>query len=471
MRTTLNRYFLGRATVVYFLSLIACCILYSSHWMEWYWILAGIVEVTVFYFLSSNLETNWSNVPTIAFERHIFSLAVVIRLLWVIGYYMFTTSVWNTPWEQPIGTSMDSIGYYDEALWLREMIINKDISPYLMYISGGLDDAGYPIFLGLLSLLTEGNIFITRLPNVLFDAWTVVLTYRIAKRNFGEKVARLGSLFVLLMPMLIFYTGVTMKESLMLMLAMWALERGDLTIRKRSFNSLCFFEFLLLTASILLFRTALAWVLMLSFICAILFSSNKIMALPRRLLIVLVLLIGGLFFFGGNILDQGTELVEQVESTGANFEYRAARKGGNVLVRNMNKAMLAPLIFTMPFPTMVTIEGQNIQQLQNGGYFMKNILSFFVLFSLFIILKRKAWGDNVMVIAYLVGYLMVLTLSSFAHSGRFHTPVIPIEMVFAALGMNMIANRRQADYFDLFLLLEFIIIIAWNGFKLKGRGL
>ena len=95
----------------------------------------------------------------------------------------------------------------------------------------------------------------------------------------------------------------------------------------------------------------------------------------------------------------------------------------------------------------------------------------FVIFSLIVLLRRKAWGGNVMVIAFMIGYLMALALSSFAHSGRFHHPIIPVEMIFAALGMSFIKNKRQADYFDYFLLLEFLIIIVWNGFKLKGRGM
>ena len=468
---TINNYFLKRATFIYFLSLLTCCLLFYNHWMAWYWILTGIVEVTLFYSLSSYLDISWKKFAEKSFEQSLFYSAIVIRLLWVIGFYMFTISVWNTPWEQPIGTSMDSESYFYEALWLRDMILEKDITSYLLFISGRIDDAGYPLFLGLLSFFTKDSAFLTRLPNVLFDAWTVVLTYRLAKRNFGEKVARLSSLFVLLMPMLIFVTGTTMKESLMLMLATWALERGDYTLRNRSFLSLSLLAFLLLSASLLLFRTALAWVIMLSFICALLFSSKRIMPVPRRILIGLVIVVGGLLFMRGAITNQSSELYEQIESTGANFEFRATREGGNTLVKNMNKAMLAPLIFSIPFPTMVSIEGQNIQQLQNGGYYLKNILSFFVIFSLIVMLKRKSWGGSVMIIAYLIGYLIVLSFSSFAHSGRFHIPVIPVEMIFAALGMSFIRNKRQADYFDYFLVLEFLIILVWNGFKLKGRGL
>ena len=467
---TINNYFLKRATVVYFLSLLVCLVLYSNHWMELYWFFAGIVEVTVFLFLSSYLDRSWEKVHQISFERRLFSLTLTFRLLWLIGFYLFTTNVWNSPWEQPLGIPMDSESYFNEALWLKEMILNNDLSPYILYISGHWDDTGYPFFLGLLNILTNDSILLSRLPNILFDSWTAVLTYRIAQRNFSERVARLSGLFVALMPMIVFYSGTTMKESLMLMLATWALERGDYTIRNRSFIGLCFFEFILLTASLLLFRTALAWVLVLSFISALVFSSEKIISKTRRVLIGLLIVIGG-FIMGGNIMSQSEQLTEQIEATGANFEYRASRKGGNVLVKNLNKAMLAPLILTIPFPTMVNVENQNIQQLQNGGYYLKNVLSFFVLFSLIVLFKRKAWSGNVMIIAYLVGYLIVLTLSSFAHSGRFHHPVIPVEMIFAVAGMSFIKNKRQADYFDIFLVFEFIIIIAWNGFKLSGRGL
>ncbi len=467
---TIYNYFLKRATVVYFLSLLTCMVLYSNHWMEWYWTLAGIIEVTGFVYLSSYLDLSWKEVSQASFERRLFSLSLILRLLWLIGFYLFSMNVWHSPWEQPLGVPMDSESYYNESLWIKEMILNKDLSPYLLYISGHIDDAGYPLFLGALSFLTNDSIVLTRIPNIVFDSWTAVLIYRIANRNFDERVARVSGIFVVLMPMIIFFSGTTMKESMMLMLATWAVERGDFTIRNKSSLGFSFIEFILLAASLLLFRTALSWVLFLSFICALALSSERLITRPRRVVFLLILVFGG-FLVGGNILEQRESLTEQFEATGANFEYRASRQGGNALVKGLSKAVLAPVIFSVPFPSMVSIEGQSIQVLQNGGYFLKNILSFFVIFALIVMVKRKVWCNNVMIIAFLLGYLLVLTLSSFAHSGRFHHPVIPIEMMFAVFGMSSIRNKRQADWFDYFLILEFLIIIVWNGFKLKGRGL
>lgn len=469
---TLNNYFLKRALAVYGMSLICVGVLYFGHFMPWYWTVAGILEVLLFYGLSTYWENKWKGILPEQFEKKLFGATLLFRFLWIVSYYIFTTSVWHTPWEQPAGVSMDSSAYFAEGQWVKEMILQGDLSPYFDYLrSGFISDAGYPVFLALWSFLAGDSIFLTRIPNAFFDAWTVVLTYRIAKRSFGEKVGRLSALFTLLIPMLSFFASVTMKESLMLMLTIWALEKGDSLIRDRNFRSMNLVLFVLFAFLLSFFRTALAWVVVLTFLCAIVLSSKKLLQKSRRVAYLSVLILGGITVFGGTIIDQSETLFEQVDSTGANFEFRANRLGGNKLAANLNKGVLAPMALMIPFPTMVEIEGQNIQQLQNGGFFLKNILSFFNLFAIFILLKRKTWRENVVLLAFLAGYLMVLALSSFIQSGRFHHPVIPVEMILGAYGISSIRNRKDAKLFDYFLIFEFVVILFWNGFKLRGRGL
>ena len=456
---------------MYLIALVACCLMYFSYLMTWYWIVAGIVEVWLFYYLSVQWESGWKNRSSKSIESSLFLATLIVRFLWIFGFYFFTTEVWHTPWEQPIGASMDSSAYYDEALWLVEMIKAGDISPYLLYASSRLDDVGYPVFLALCNFISDNSILFTRIPNAFFDAWTVVLTYRLANRNFGDSVGRLSAYFVILMPMVFFYSGTTMKESLMLMLSIWAVERGDFVIREKLFRSWHLVTFAVLSILLTFFRTALSWVIALAFICALVFSTEKVINQSRRVLILFLVIFVGATFFGGRIMEQSESLIEQANSTGANFEYRANRAGGNALVSGLNKLVFAPFIFTLPFPTMVEIEGQNIQQLQNGGYYLKNILSFFCIFALFSLLPKKRWRSNVMIIAFLLGYLMALGLSSFAQSGRFHHPAIPVEMIFAAYGISQIKTVKQAKWFDYFLVVEFFVIIFWNWFKLRGRGL
>lgn len=440
--------------------------------MPWYWYLTGIIAVALFYYGSSTLEETWSRKPIRVFEQNIFGFALILRLLWVIGYYLFTTSVWHTPWEQPIGTSMDSDAYFYTAEWFYDLMKNKEWTHLWYFVQmEGLSDSGYPLLLSFLRFLTGDSIILTRIPNILADSWTVVLVYRIAKNNFNESTGRLASIFALFMPMMIFYSGVTMKESLMLMLATWAIERGDYVIREKSYSFLSLASFIILALSVTLFRTALAWVIILAFLCALLFTSEKVMSLSRRVIVLIVLVAGGILVFSGQITEQTEELFEQYDSTGKNFENRAAGPRGNSLVASFGKGMFFPLLFTIPFPTMIDIPWQQIQQLQSGGFFIKNVLSFFCIFAIVVLLMRGKWKNSVMIIAYLFGYLIVLGLSSFVHSGRFHHPALPCELILAAYGISQIKDKYQAKLFDYFLIVEFVAILIWNGFKLKGRGL
>lgn len=76
------------------------------------------------------------------------------------------------------------------------------------------------------------------------------------------------------------------------------------------------------------------------------------------------------------------------------------------------------------------------------------------------------------ILAYTLGYLMVLVMSNFAQSGRFHMPIWPMLLLFAAYGIQMAkVNSKYKRWFNYALLLEVVACLAWNWFKLKGRGM
>ena len=171
---------------------------------------------------------------------------------------------------------------------------------------------------------------------------------------------------------------------------------------------------------------------------------------------------------GGTILQQYEGIEAQLAMTEDNFINRSK---DNVLVKNLSKGMLFPFLFAIPFPTMVDIPGQYVQAIQNGGFFLKNIFSFFTVFGIVVLFIRGDWRNYSFLLEFLIGYLIVLGFSSFTHSGRFHHPVICIELIFAAYGLYAIKTIRQAKMFNIFFFLEIVIVIGWNWFKLAGRGL
>ena len=75
-----------------------------------------------------------------------------------------------------------------------------------------------------------------------------------------------------------------------------------------------------------------------------------------------------------------------------------------------------------------------------------------------------------MIIAFICGYLVVIAMSSFAHSERFHLPALPFALILAAYGISEFKNKDKL-YFNLWLVLIFVAMVGWNWFKLAGRGL
>jgi phosphoglycerol transferase MdoB-like AlkP superfamily enzyme len=130
------------------------------------------------------------------------------------------------------------------------------------------------------------------------------------------------------------------------------------------------------------------------------------------------------------------------------------------------------MIFTIPFPTMTEVLGQENQMMIHGGNFVKNITSYFTIMALFVLLFSGKWRQHVLPLAVLVGYLVVLVFSNFAHSERFHQPILPLSLMFAAYGISIMNQYPWIKrYFNYWCVLMFIAAIAWNWFKLAGRGM
>ena len=118
---------------------------------------------------------------------------------------------------------------------------------------------------------------------------------------------------------------------------------------------------------------------------------------------------------------------------------------------------------------MVDVPNQENQMMMNGANFIKNVLSGFVIFALVTLLLRGDWRKHVLPIAVTAGYLVVLVFSNFAHSERFHFPVLAFELMFAAYGVSLMTNKHKRWY-TIWLVAVCIIINAWSWIKLAGRG-
>jgi hypothetical protein len=280
----------------------------------------------------------------------------------------------------------------------------------------------------------------------------------------------------MLNPNMIYWCASMMKEAEMVFLCCLFLDKTDFTLSTS--NKLGFKQLIpgiLVGLSLMFFRSALAIVAFASIFAHIVFVSHKVMSNGKKVIAGLLVALVALVGMGQQLREQSEMLIENVQEGGqkVNMEWRAEREGGNSFAKYAGAAVFAPLIFTIPFPTFNMAEtDQIVQMLLSSGSYIRNILSFFVILVMLLLLASGEWRKHVFILAYTVGYLVVLVFSGYAQSGRFHMPVWPMLMLFAAYGVQIAKTTpRIRREFDIVLFAEVLVCLAWNWFKLKGRGM
>lgn len=483
------------AMAAYVAALVVVSVLYSSYSLPWYYMLSGVAAVTVF-FLFGREAVRGLAVNKIRkeknFEKRLFWIAFIPRLLFMLLiYWLFQTYYGDAfGFDNADATSYDELGR-DFATAFNEGKVIATWEEIAKYID--ISDMGYGFYVGFVYWLTgEGgihpvhflgetattsalSILTLRLLKCLWSSITVLLIYRLAKRSMSEQTARIAAIFCALWPNFWYYCAVHLKEVEMVFLAVLFVEQADQMLRSRQFTAWKIIPVLLIAAVLLTFRTPLAMVAMLALIFSVVMSSKKVVSWGKRIIVgvLAVLLIG--VTVGNRIEERSHELLEQVQSgqQQQNMQWRAQREHGNSFAKYAGKSVFAPLIFTIPFPTMVRpFEGQEVQQLNNGGNFVKNILSFFTILAMFVLLFSGEWRNHLLPLSFMLGYLVVLTMSPFAHSERFHQPAMAFEFMFAAYGIGIaLTKKRYKRWFIYWCVIMFVAAIAWNWFKLAGRGL
>ncbi len=464
---------------VYLIVLAIVSFMYSAYSLPWYYMLSGVVSIGVFFLYGSTLakETGLDKMrKENRFEKRIFLVAIIPRLfITILLYWIFQSN-----YGDAFGFENADAQYYDRlGGFVAGLIGNGNFHLYdeisRWSRSDDMADMGYGVYVGLVYLLTNKSIITVRILKCFWSALTVILIYRLAKRNFGEQTGRMTAIFCALWPNFWYYCSVHLKETEMVFLTVLFVEQADQMLRSRQFTAWKVIPVLLIAAAIATFRTPLAIVALLSIVFSVVMTSSRVMTWGKRIIVGLlaVTLIG---VTAWNSIEENTrQLVEKVQSheQEESMQYRTTREHGNSFAKYAGASVFAPMIFTLPFPTMVRPwDGQEVQQLLNGGNFTKNIVSFFTIMALITLLMSGKWREHMLPLSFMLGYLIVLTMSSFAQSERFHQPVMPFELMFAAYGLSIaVTQKKYKRWFTYWCGLMFVATIAWNWFKLAGRGL
>lgn len=463
MLTYFPNYFSRRAIMCYVITLALVSALFINYVLPLKFVVFGFVAVVVFFTYASKLTMNWGRYNENVFQRRVFVAALIIRLVYVFFIYYFYISETERPHAYHAG---DEILYQAVASrWYEDgyEAFRTSLHDYLDF-----DDTGYCWWLAILYLPFGPEVLVARVVKCFVDALSCLLLYNLAKRNFGESTGRIAAIFYMLIPNAWFYCGVTLKEIEMSFLVILFVERADSALHSSKLKIQNLIIPLLASAAMLTIRTPLAAVMVAALALAFIVGSQRQLQLWQKVVL-------GAVFVVWMIMTVGVELVQESANLWANrastqesgYAWRAET---NSFAQYASAAIFAPLIFTIPFSSMVDILNQENQMMMNGANFIKNILSGLTIFAIFMLVKRRNWRDHVLPLALMGGYLVVLVFSNFAHSERFHFPVLALELMFAAYGVSQVTNKHKRLYM-IWMVGVSIANILWAWIKLAGRGM
>ena len=464
----------NKSMQLFFFVLILTNVVWSQYALSVSYILVSSISVILFFYGTNVLTKKWVVYSPSVFLRKLYQIGLTVRLIWCIFIYFFNIDHYGSP----IGSLEDTEFYMSIAKECAEHLTNGSVAFLDVWFNNydvALDDIGYPIFLGLQYLITFNisDIVIPFIFKSILGAYSCVLIYKVARRHFGEPVGRIAGIMCVFYMPIIYWCGSMMKEAEMMFLCCWFIERIDSVFFYRTINIKSLIIASLIGLFLFLFRSALGIAAFGAVFISILLSSEKYIKKTNKIVISFCIAIILFLGIGNKIVSEFSGMYDKVVGGAQqeNMEWRAQRKGGNEFAKYAGAAVFAPLIVTIPFPTLIEANSDQVIQAQlSGGYFIKNVTSFFVIFVLFSLLFNKEWRKHTLIIFYLLAYLAVLVLSGYAQSGRFHAPVLPFEILFAAYGIA-IFPRNKRHWFNYALIFEFVVCIAWNWFKLKGRGM
>ena len=457
----------SNAIITYLVALAIVSVFFFRYMMLWGYIVLGITWVLGFFLLTAKWSVEWRNVPEKTYLKNLFQSALIIRLVWVVASYFVYLSWTGQPFEFD---SRDAVGYHEEAMWLAGSDWSMTWDYYFGSQFHGVSDVGYPLYLTIIYKIFGPVVIIPRIIKALLSAYTCVLLYKLTARIISEDMGRLAGIMSCLMLNFVIYCGYHLKETEMLFLVVLFMERADHMLRSAK---LTFWEVLwpsLLALSLFFFRTVLGAAAGFALATSVLFSNAPAMKKGlRRAALVGWGVLAVIVFGGGTIM---TEVESYWEDRGDNLAQRRYEQTvrGNQWAQYATGAVMAPMVFVLPFSTMVNVDEQYAQQAKHGGNYVRNFMGIFVLLAIYEAIRRKQWRDLALPASFVIAYLGVVSMSGFSSSERFLLPGLPMLIFLWTYGITTL-RKQTFKYLPYWCIVVVLMEVSWAYFKLGSRGL
>lgn len=468
MPKRLHRHFTWIGIAIYLLALLIVSIVFHEQALKPLWMAWGVGVVLFFFLLTYVFNQRWQHDDRKLFLKKVFWVALGVRLVYVgaiIYYYYLQTGI-SLEYQ-----AADSLNYHRWATYLSELVKEGHFRTVFRQLNAntmGFSDQGYVLYLTGLYTIIDNNILVPRLLKAVMSAFMCVFIYKTVSRNLGEKTARLAAVMAVFLPQFIHYNGTYMKETELLFLATFALERMDYLLHNKRnivWNSILV---VFLTALTFGFRTIVGMLLILSFLVAVWTSKKEQVSAKAKWTITAVVAAVGILFL---LTPIGREMliIFKVNFRESNFLVEKYQRLGMKYADYANWKTLAPGAFVLPLTNLVEV-ANDTQKMMNGAFFVKNFLAFFAMWSIVVAFRDKRWRSLNLIGTYTFAYILLMAFSFAVMSERYQLPALPGILMLSAWAMNRF-RKKDFPFFYVYGALLLIAIVAWNYLKIAGRGL
>lgn len=452
---------------IYLLSLLIVSLCFRNQALKPLWMAWGIGAVLFFFLLTFVFNQRWLHDNSKVFTKKVFWTALAIRLIYVVAILFYY--YWQTGISLEYNAA-DSMGYHQWAAYLSTLLKEGQFRRGFHELDAqtmGFSDQGYILYLtGLYTL--DKNILIPRLLKALMSAFTCIFIYRLAQRNLGEKAGRLAAVMAVFLPQFLHYNGTYLKETEMLFVSTFALERMDYLLHSKRYTFWNIFIPILLTALAFGFRTIIGMLLILSFVVGVWAKKKEELNTKTRWIVTgTVVAIGLLFLF--TPIGREMLIILKVNFKESGYLVEKYRQLGMKYAEFANWKWLAPGAFVLPLSNLVEV-ANDTQKMMNGAYFIKNFMAFFAMWSIIVAFRDRQWRNLGLIGSFTLGYILLMAFSFAVMSERYQLPAMPGILMLAAFAMQRF-RKKDFPFFYVYCALLLMAIVGWNYLKISARGL
>lgn len=437
---------------------------------ELLFVLLGLLWIGVYLLLFPPLVASSRSQSNTRFEFNIVGLALLLRLAGVCASYWGFTLATGIPFEFH---ASDSLWYHQGAERFADNLANGSFGTLYSGIRAAPSDLGYVSLVGAIYALTGANVIIVRVLQAVLAAWSVVLLYRTARLAVGESSARTVAILGALNPYLIYYSGLHLKETVLIYLMMEVFYRTVKLSSKKGNIAASVAILFGCIGSMFFFRTFLAVLLVLG-VGAHFIRRHQQWSRGRQLAIAATVMLSIVAFTMVVKPELGEEVVYRLVAGGDQWEREMAQKeqglGQSISSTLASRPLFVALATVGPLPGVVAIPDQENGLVQFGFAWIRHLFLFFAILGLWQALRNG--GRDVTVIAVtVVGYAVILGAAGLPSSHRFQVPTLPAWTIFTGVGLHAsLPKRIMFTYWVIVLLGIATTVFIWNYLKIAVRG-